>query len=131
MKLCRECQYNEPAPKRTICYKCRSKAWRTKNPAAYLWHNLKKSAKKRGIMFTITQTQFVEFISKTEYAEKRGRLSDSLTIDRRDGRVGYHLSNIQILTKSENSSKYHDKENEYPTKENETIIGDQLVDNPF
>ena len=124
MRICKTCNVTEAANNRTVCYKCYSRTWRTNNPAAYLWHNLKKSAKKRGIMFTITKVEFIAFISKTEYAEKRGRLSDDLTIDRVDGRVGYHMSNVQILTKSENSSKYHDKEKEHP-------IEDQLGDFPF
>lgn len=131
MKFCKECQINEAAHHKNYCHKCRSKIWRTNNPAAYLWHNLKKSAKKRGIMFTITQKEFVDFISQTEYMHKRGRLSDSLTIDRRDGRVGYHLSNIQILTRSENSSKYHNKEEEYPKVEGDIIVGDHLAPLPF
>lgn len=71
----------------------------------YYW--LKKSAKKRNYEFTITLDWFRDWIKKSGYMEGRGRLADSLTIDRKENWRGYTPDNLQILTKSENSSKYH------------------------
>lgn len=113
MKLCKtEGCLNGAAPGRTICYKCKSRAYTKKNPVRMIWHWLKKSAKRRHLDFELSLEYLTEFLSKTNYVAERGRLRDQLTIDRRDGSKGYIVGNLKVKTKSENSAKYHagDKE---------------------
>lgn len=114
MEQCRHKGCIRPAAvQRTECNTCRSRRWIDNNPIIYVWHMLKKSAKKRGLKFTITKEWFVEFIKKTDYMENRGRLLSQLTIDRIENHKGYEPDNIQILTKSDNTLKYFhfDREN--------------------
>lgn len=80
---------NKPAPKRRECYKCRSRAIIKRKPIDMCFYWLKKSAKKRHLSFTITLEWFRKFITSTGYIENRGRLADSLTIDRKDNLLGY------------------------------------------
>lgn len=111
--ICKKCKRKPAATSRVVCNKCRSKAWRTKNPIAYVYLNLKHNARKRDILFQITLIEFKEFIEPTEYMKKRGNCAGDLTIDRKKGDEGYHKDNLDILTRSENASKYHNKKREY------------------
>lgn len=113
MELCKICSQKPPAPSRKICYACKSRIWADKNPVAYAWHMLKKSAKKRGYSFTITVDWFKDFCRRTGYMENKGRLFNNYTVDRIDNNQGYEPHNVRVITKSENSRKYHqeDKDN--------------------
>lgn len=111
---CIQCKKKPKAKYRDVCSGCHSSNWAANNPIIYSWHMLKSSAKRRNIEFSLTKKEFINFIKKTKYMELKGRLFDSLTIDRIKGHLGYKLGNIQILTKSENSSKYHTEEKDYP-----------------
>lgn len=71
------------------------------------WHWLKKSAKRRGLAFTITFQEWFDFVSKGDYIFERGRGKFQLSIDRINGGEGYHIWNIQEMKKGENSAKYH------------------------
>lgn len=113
MRKCKNDCHNEAAPGRKICYKCRSKEIRLKFRPQMVFYWLKQSAKKRGIEFTITKDQLIKFILENGYIQNSGRLKDHFTIDRINGSLGYSLDNIQILTRSENSAKYHSPE-EHP-----------------
>lgn len=68
---------------------------------------LKKSARKRGLPFTITLEYFKELVSQTDYMEKKGRKEGSLNIDRIDGSKGYEPGNLQVIEKEENLFKYY------------------------
>lgn len=68
---------------------------------------LKKSAKKRHLEFTLELVWFRAWIVETGYMESKGRESQSFNIDRIDNLKCYTPDNIQVLTKSENVSKYH------------------------
>lgn len=71
----------------------------------YLWKNLKSHAKARGIEFTITFPEWVEFCNRTGYHLHHGREANAMTVDREKGEHGYHAWNIQVLTNSENAGK--------------------------
>ena len=88
------------------CSSCRSKKSRQANPVKYAYMNLKHNAKKRGVLFTITFEQFKDWCVKVKYIGFSGRSADSLTIDRRYNDIGYHIDNIQVLTKTNNVVKY-------------------------
>ena len=93
-----------------FCVKHDDLIWRARNPYRAYYGNLKKSANKRGIDFTLTYGEFVLFCVANE---ERGltlrggsrRKGDSLTIDRIKVTEGYCLSNIQLLTREDNSRK--------------------------
>lgn len=90
-----------------ICNRCRSFRYRLNNPEKYAYDMLRKSAKSRGIEFTLTFEHFVEVTSKTAYMRRKGQTKVGLTIDRKDNTQGYVNGNIQVLTRSQNSKKRH------------------------
>lgn len=90
------------APGRAICNTCRDRAWREAHPEHHLWNNLKKSAKRRGIAFTITLEAFIRFCADNNLVARVGRGPDDLTVDRREAHRGYEEDNLRVLTNSEN-----------------------------
>lgn len=88
------------------CSTCRSKKSRQQDPVKYAYTALKNNAKRRGVLFTITLDQFRDWCVKVKYIGFAGRLSESYTIDRRYNDIGYHIDNIQVLTKRNNVIKY-------------------------
>lgn len=103
-KLC-ECG-NLAAPQRSVCYKCRSKNIREKNPIRAIFYELKRSAKRRGYEFTLTIEYLTKIAEEHDLLNNRGRESESFSIDRIINEKGYGNDNVQILTKSQNSAKY-------------------------
>ncbi len=91
---------------RKYCSTCRYKKWRESNPVKYAYLNLKHNAKKRGVLFTITFEEFKDWCVKVKYIGFAGRNADSLTIDRRHNDIGYHIDNIQVMTRRDNITKY-------------------------
>lgn len=106
--------FNEAPQGRKKCNTCRSRLWVSKNRIAKCLHNIKRSAKKRGIPFEITLNEFKKLIKGTGYIENAGRLSDELTVDRIIPTLGYTYDNLQVITKGENVSKYHNDEKDLP-----------------
>jgi hypothetical protein len=90
---------------RHFCCTCQDRKWRERNPLRYLLKNLRGHATARGITFTITYEQWVEFCLRTGYADKVGREPNSATVDRIDPRFGYHCDNIRVLTHAMNSER--------------------------
>lgn len=105
--LCSECKWREAAPLRRKCHRCRSRAYALKFPIRKVFYDLRHSAKRRDIPFELDLPWFEKWIVTTEYMEKRGRSSDDLTIDRINEELGYTKTNIQVLRKGDNSSKFH------------------------
>ena len=68
---------------------------------------LKQSARKRMISFTITLKQFKKLCAQTGYMEHKGRYYDCLTVDRIIPELGYTIENVQVISRQENSDKYH------------------------
>ena len=75
----------------------------------YAYHNLKRSARKRGIKFELSFEDFCEFCAITGYLEQRGQDPDSLTIDRIKSDQPYRTGNIRILTHAENSCHHYEE----------------------
>jgi hypothetical protein len=102
-KYCR----NNAAPHRTFCWKCVARKAKENNPAGYYYNKLRWNAKHRGIKFELTLNEFKQFCAETNYLELKGRAPKDMTIDRikSDPNIGYRLDNIQVMSKSENSSK--------------------------
>lgn len=92
-----------PAHHSPTCSKCKSRAWREKNPVKAKFSDLKNRAKQRGHTFLLTIEQFSEFVARTDYMEKRGKSATSLSIDRIRPHIGYQADNIRVLTLSTNS----------------------------
>lgn len=69
------------------------------------FHNLKKSAKRRGIEFSLTIAEFRAFAAKYDYLNKRGRSAEGYTVDREREWEGYHAGNLKCLTNSANIAK--------------------------
>lgn len=104
---------SEAAPGRTICWKCKSRQFSKKNPIRKAWHNLKRSAVRREIKFELTLKYFTEWVTTGAgkgYMELAGMNGDDLTIDRIKPELGYVEGNLQLLTRTENSNKFHNEE---------------------
>lgn len=102
-----------------FCTNCRQRKWRTNNPFKYHWKNLKNRASQRMIPFSLTLDEFKQIWEK--HPEKwKERINDPAksrwTLDRIDREKGYHFDNLQVMTRSDNSKKYHKTINE-PKKE--------------
>lgn len=91
---------------RKLCGTCRARKSRLEDPVRYAYNNLKNRASQRGVLFTITLDQFREWCTKVTYIGFAGRTSESYTIDRKYNDIGYHLDNIQVMTKKDNIKKY-------------------------
>lgn len=96
---------NKTPKGRNRCNTCKSKQWREKFPIKAAFNNLKASAKKRNIEFTLTLEEFEEFCYETEYIQYKGKTKHCYSVDRIDNDKGYTRDNIRILTVSENASK--------------------------
>lgn len=129
-KPCGEGCGRPAAPSRPTCYTCKSKLWREKNPIAYVYNNLKKSAKKRKYDFTITLKYFTKLVIKEKLMENRGRSAESFTVDRIKNHLGYIPGNLQIMTKSDNTKKWHEEQRKAHDLENVLKPG-ETVEYPF
>lgn len=90
---------------KSYCSTCRSKQSREKNFTAYSYNTLKANAKRRGKDFQLTLEEFKKFCVETNYLVGKGRSKTSLSIDRVENSIGYVLSNLKILTVSDNARK--------------------------
>lgn len=111
--ICKLCDQKTCKPGRKQCHRCRSSNYRLKFPVRKVFYDLRSSAKKRKIEFQITLPDFEKWIKTTGYMENRGRGADNLNIDRREEGGVYSIKNIQCITKSENSKKYHESLRKY------------------
>ena len=92
--------------KGSLCSTCRCRKSRIEDPVRYAYNNLKNRANQRSVLFTITLEQFRDWCTKVTYIGFAGRSSESYTIDRKHNDVGYHIDNIQVMTKRNNIKKY-------------------------
>jgi len=129
--MAKKCACGEAtAPRRTICYKCRTRGIRAKDPIRAIYYDLKRSAKKRNYEFAITLEYFKNIATEAKLVENRGRHAHSFTVDRIKNELGYIQGNIQILTRSENCTKYHDEMAELKKTMNVIIEGEEY-EHPF
>ena len=89
-----------------LCFKHRNRKHREKHPIRAAYQILKDNAKRRGKPFEIRLVWFTEFIKDSGYIEQKGRLADSLTLDRIKNYLGYIEGNIQVIQKSKNVTKF-------------------------
>lgn len=73
-----------------------------RNPQLYAYQEVRTSARKRGIDFSLTFAQFKEFDRQTGYVESKGQSAECLSIDRIDSSKGYEVGNIRAITWIEN-----------------------------
>lgn len=90
---------------RKVCPKCRLRAWRAKCPERAAYNNVRGSAVKRGIGFSLTFAEFLGIIQGTGYIEKCGNCKGDLHLDRIDAAKGYEIGNLQVITCSDNIAK--------------------------
>lgn len=98
----------ESAKNRRECNKCKSANWRKKNPILAIWFEIKRSAKRRNLDFNLEYNWFSDFVNNSPLLEIRGRSAESYSIDRKENDKGYIMGNLQVISKSENSKKYHE-----------------------
>lgn len=95
--------------RKRLCELHSKRQWRLNNPEKSAFGNLRASARKRKIQFSLTYAEFLGFVSLNTYIADKGVTKNCLHIDRKDSRIGYVLSNLQILTCSENVAKENRK----------------------
>lgn len=93
-------------PKSTqLCGSHHKEVWRLTNPVHCAYDNLRASARKRKIAFSLTFEEFKTLITPTRYMDEKGCTRFCLHIDRKDAAQGYHFTNLQVLTCAENVAK--------------------------
>lgn len=106
IKKCRVKYCRRPARKHSsLCTTCDKKLWRKKYPMKAAFQTLRQNSRRRGKVFMLTFEEFKKFCYKTNYIAGKGRSKESYSIDRVKNDNGYLLSNIRVLTVSENSRK--------------------------
>lgn len=88
-----------------LCGTHAKELWRLNNPVHAAYDNLRASARKRKIIFTLTLQHFTEVITPTGYMDDKGKQRHCLHIDRIVTTLGYVDGNIQVLTCTENVQK--------------------------
>lgn len=90
-----------------LCGSHHKELWRIRNPVHAAFDNLRKHARARKVLFTLTLQHFTEIIAPTAYIDEKGQQRHCLHIDRIKTHLGYVDGNIQILTCTENVLKEH------------------------
>lgn len=107
--LCRHYRCKRVARPRALdCETCCSRKTRMRNPVRYAFKNLKSSAAKRDIAFELTYAEFAGWAAKHDYIARRGKLDDSLSVDRIETNGPYALWNIRPLGYLDNCSHKHE-----------------------
>jgi hypothetical protein len=88
-----------------LCGTHHKELWRLNNLVHAAYDNLRASARKRKIVFTLTLQHFNEIIAPTAYMDDKGKQRHCLHIDRKETALGYVDGNIQVLTCTENVQK--------------------------
>lgn len=104
------CRRRAAKKKSGRCETCASRLYRLRNDDRYAYHNLRSSARKRGIGFELSFEDFMEFCAVTGYLEARGKDPTSLTIDRIKTSLPYGVGNLRILTYNDNISHEYESE---------------------
>jgi hypothetical protein len=91
-----------------LCYTCKSRRFRNKNPLEASYLNLKGNAKRRGIYFAVTLEYYKYFCEVNNYLTLR--VTEDMTIDRIEPELGYIDGNLQMLKRAVNSAKRYEDE---------------------
>lgn len=87
------------------CPRCRLKKWRAKHPVAYAWGHLKRRARAKGIRFTLTKEDYAKLSDGIDLTKMLHRTTLSLTVDRTDSSIGYHVWNVKMMSLRSNDRK--------------------------
>lgn len=98
---------------RSLCAKCRSRAYKAQHPRRYHFNLLRCRTYERGIPFGLTFEDYERFCKETGYFENKGTELFSMTIDRIDPSKGYRLDNIRVVTHYENSCRSDKTDEEF------------------
>lgn len=97
---------NTPLKGRRLCAKCRSRAYRKKEPLRCKFIDLKSSAKRRGIEFSLCLSDFMDCINVGYQGKTHHK--DRLSVDRINPEKGYEKGNIRACTVHRNVLFYWD-----------------------
>lgn len=99
---------NSKNAKDRFCSKHRHRYVKENDPVAYSYHLLKVNAKRRGKGFNLGLEEFREFCKTHDYPTGKGVRKNRLSVDRIDVSKGYQIDNIQLISVSDNSKKWHE-----------------------
>jgi hypothetical protein len=91
--------------KHLCCPKCNMRLARARNPIKAAYDNIRKRAKERGQIFSISLRNFSRVVRKSGYVDRKGRRSGDLHIDRCIPALGYVMGNIRVITARANVAK--------------------------
>lgn len=89
----------------SLCSKCQMRIWKQRYPLKYILANLRGNARRRGYEFSLTLQQLQNLPGIEELLILRGRSPCSMSIDRIDPNQGYHIHNVEIIARRENTIK--------------------------
>lgn len=87
------------------CAKHRRQRQKETDPIGYFFDALRQNARRRKVGFHLSKKEFAVFCAETDYIRLKGRYKNDMTIDREIPALGYRYGNLQLLTRSKNSSK--------------------------
>jgi hypothetical protein len=139
------CTNKTATPGTTFCSTCRNRMADKRMPEKRCFRDLKASAKKRGIPFDLTFSEFLRFCKRCEFIAGKNRERkhtssvDRINDDPAKGYHGYRKDNIQPLPVGYNSRKYQlqkklDFDYRYPDKTKVISLGPKMrpaADDPF
>ena len=104
MKICNtpKCK-NITRKGRNDCERCRKRKSISKYPIFYAYKDLKKNAKRRNKICTISLSEFTLWCEKNNYIALRGLGKDEMSIDCKIPELGYTYDNMRMVSKSINS----------------------------
>lgn len=106
---CKKCRtprcrrVTQSSGKSPYCARCRYRRFAAGNPIACAFNNIRKRARQRGHVFSLTREEFTELVTRSGWVEKRGKTAKSLSIDRINPLRGYEAGNVRVLTLAQNS----------------------------
>lgn len=115
-----------------LCGTHHKELWRLNNPVHAAYDNLRASARKRKIVFTLTFDHFKAIIAPTAYMDDKGKQRHCLHIDRKETALGYVDGNIQVLTCTENVSKENaERRQRFVGEKIQSRAVEEETDDPF
>ena len=88
-----------------LCGSHAKEQWRLANPLHAAYDNLRAHARCRKIAFDLTLEEFTMLVEVTRYLDDKGNERHCLHIARRESTLGYTLSNLQVITATDNVAK--------------------------
>ena len=96
---------NKRARGRQFCHACSRLMYARRHPQRAYYQNLRRHAKERGLVFSLTWERFVEITSDFDWGQYKLSHGERMSIDRVDVARGYEDDNVQVMTVSENCMK--------------------------